>query len=362
MTTPQDSAKRTDRLIAQWIDGTLSTEEIVELNRLLKCDDHRLEQVADQLILDALLVEELGPESLTALVDFVGNTSGNSAFAAEEVQASSSEPRTRPRSHWRTYLGWTLVAASVITMGFFVGRWEISSPAHAAAIVRTAIQRHAEPIERVYVVQVERDPSITAEVISPREIRVITQGEQFYVEAARGERRWAWGRDRDGSHWMALGSRMGVRIAEHEMGPRLQRMSDLYSLNLNSLLEDVLRSCRLDHSTQEGTYTIKATPERRPRRGLQQATIELDQETKAVRRLVMERRSRRQGATQVIFTLIETRPVDESKYHLAGHLEDPYRILAGDQMPFRRRQVLRNWFGETADQWIQTNEGIPDAK
>ena len=88
MNDEKPPAERTDLLVSQLIDGQLSGEETAELNALVQSDAGHLERAVDQLLLDSLLTEELGTESLTALVDLVAAPAtrrcGNSAGAGTE--------------------------------------------------------------------------------------------------------------------------------------------------------------------------------------------------------------------------------------------------------------------------------------
>ncbi|MEZ5948395.1 MAG: hypothetical protein R3C12_04040 [Planctomycetaceae bacterium] len=123
------------------------------------------------------------------------------------------------------------------------------SPVYASAsqIVEAAIHTHAEPIERVYVVEVERNPSADNGLNLPRDVKVSTQGDRFWVEM-NGYRRWAWGRDADGAIWMTLGPRRAVVVGADEMGVPLKYIGDLYTLHLETLLQDFLKICQLERA------------------------------------------------------------------------------------------------------------------
>jgi hypothetical protein len=198
--------ERTRRLIAEFIDGELSATDAAELNQLLRSDPQQAEQVVDQLLLDSLLSEELGAESLTALVDLVADepSSGVSSPATVASTGVFRFPRGTRRL-WQSLGGVAVVAA--VLVAFLVGRWENSALANAATVVRAAMETHAEPVERVYIVQTDRSATGDAGFNSPRNVRVATQGDRFYVEMNRGERRWFWGLDADGAIWLTLGPR-----------------------------------------------------------------------------------------------------------------------------------------------------------
>jgi hypothetical protein len=350
-----NAGERTRQLIAAFIDGELSATDAAELNQLLKSDSKHAEQVVDQLLLDSLLSEELGSESLTALVDLVGNDPETTATTPSAMSTTSVLRFPRgTRRLWQSLGGAAIVAAIVVA--FVMGRWENSALANAATIVRAAMETHTEPVERVYIVQTE--PSTNGDVgfKSPRDVRVVTQGDRFYVAMNRGEHRWFWGRDANGATWMTLGPRRALRIDPDETGPALAYISDLYSLNLESVLDNALRHCEIETTSDTGpVYEVKAIP-KRSNGWLRELTIEVDKETKAVRKLVLLRRTAHQGDATITFRLVDASTPDESKYRAEGHLVEPFQIFSRDHQSEKRRDVLKSWFGMAADRWI-TLEG-----
>ncbi len=361
----------TDRLhqwIAELIDGQLTPADGAELNRLLQADPQSARQVVDQLILDSLLSEELGTESLTALVDLAGQSPAGE-FCSGESNSGESPAGAWSRSRrgigrvFSTRRAWhvagALAVVAVIGLAFAMGRWERSSLASSSEIiVRAAIDAHAAPVERVYVVQTERSAAGVAGFKPPRDVRVTTQGDRFFVEMNRGERSWHWGLDPDGSIWLTLGARRAIVINRDEWGPALHHISSLYTLNVETLLKDLCKNCSLEYKEgTQGTHFITATADRRwSGRRLRQATIEVDRETKAVRRLEIQRDIPILGASTVTFTLVDSRAPDESKYRPQGHLVAPYRLLNRDTRLDLRRELLANWFGPLAERWIKTPE------
>jgi hypothetical protein len=313
------------------------------------------------LLLDSLLSEEIGAESVTALVDLVSDSGampvvpvGSSSVEVAPVSTTGARPR-RARSGWKLWGGLS-AAALIAFVAFIVGRWENSAFAHAATIVRAAVETHATPIERVYLVEAKRSAAVPAEITSVREVRVATQGDRFYVEMNRGQRQWYWGRDAAGSIWLTVGPRRAIVVEPDELGVPLQYLSDLYTLNLETLLNNFLKHCQLERSdASDATHVITATPKHRWRGGwVRRATIEIDRETKAVRRLVVERELPQQGPSTVTFTLVESRPADEAKYRPEGHLTEPFRLLTRNSQPDNRRELLVNWFGPYAERWIKS--------
>lgn len=352
MTNEQKLLERTRELAAKLVDGELAAEEAEELTQLLQDGDDRLGVLADHLLLDCLLSEELGKSSLTALVDIVSDNS----LDAETSSTYSPVPvafTSIVNQYWKP-AGWVIAATLAGLMAIILFRGDATAFANAATIVQAAKESHAEVVERVYVVQVETEAAVDADFSPPRDVRVATQGDRFYVEMNRGERRWFWGRDTNGATWMTLGPRRALRIDADETGPALAYINDLYSLNLESVLDNALKHCEIETTSASGqVYVVKATP-KRANGWLRAMTIEVDKETKAVRKLVLQRHTPRQGDATVTFTLVDARIPDESKYRAEGHLVEPFQIFSRDHQSEKRRDVLKSWFGIAADRWITT--------
>ena len=196
-----------------------------------------------------------------------------------------------------------------------------------------------------------QDPS---EPEPSREVRLWTQGHRFWVEVDGGERRWVWGRTADGAVWTTLGPRLAVEIGPSELGRPLQYMADLYSLELESLLKTILRRCQLERTSSTATtHVITARPHARRVRWIREAVIEVDRETKAVRRLVLRRQLPKHAPSTLTCTLVESRAPDESKYGPRGHLQRHFQIFTRDSDCEQRRAALVAWFGTCAERWIK---------
>jgi hypothetical protein len=323
-----------------------------------------VEQVVDHLLLDALLGDSLGREPLTALVDLVADPGDSNE--AETVASTPSMPhvskgsfRPASRSPWILRTTGRFAAAACIALVIFLLTGHGDKPVYASAsrIVEAAIHTHSEPVERIYVVEVERYPSSDNGFDLPRDVKVSTQGDRFWVEM-NGFRRWAWGRDKDGAIWMTLGPRRAVLVGPDEMGIPLRYIGDLYTLHLETLLQNFLKHCRLERTEgPAGADIITAVPHRRwSERPLKRATIEVDRETKAIRRLVIEREFPDQSSSVVTFTLVDSKLADEAMYRPQGHLTEPYRLFSLETGATKRRELMVNWFGPAAERWIQIPE------
>ncbi|MEZ6040003.1 MAG: hypothetical protein R3C20_05825 [Planctomycetaceae bacterium] len=174
-----------------------------------------------------------------------------------------------------------------------------------------------------------------------------------------GYRRWAWGRDADGAIWMTLGPRL-VRGWCRRDGSASSTSATCTRCIWKHCCQNFLKHCSVgaDRKGPAGTDIITAVPRRRwSERPLKRAMIEVDRESKAIRRLVVERGFPDQSSTIVTFTLVDSRLADEAMYRPQGHLKEPNRIFASDTDSARRRELIVNWFGTSAERWIQ----IPEA-
>ena len=258
---------------------------------------------------------------------------------------------------------WFVGAAATVLLAFVVGRWGQSARAEASVLVRAALATHAGPVERCYTVTVERESKDRSEFKPPRDVRLWTQGDRFWVEVDRGERRWAWGRNANGAVWTTLGPRRAVQIEPDELGRPLKYMTDLYALEFESMLQTILHRYRLERtSSTTTTHVITARPRGQRERWIREAVIEVDKETKAVRQLVLSRQLPERGVSVLTFTLVDARTPDESKYHPEGHLIEPFRIVASDVSVERRREFLVARFGSGAERWIESGPPTTDPK
>ena len=317
----------------------------------------------DDLVRDHLQ-QQAEQEDTTALTARVlASISTQDPIVAE---AQSPAPTSNIRQVTRRFMkpvAYVAASAAALLIAFIVGRMDTTAYANATTLVRAAMLTHSEPIERCYVVTVERENEDHFEFKPPRDVRLWTQGDQFWVEVDRGERRWAWGRNADGAVWTTLGPRRAVQIERDELGRPLKYMTDLYALELESLLQTILHRYRLERtSSTSTTHVITARPRGQRERRIREAVIEVDKETKAVRQLVLHRQLPERGASVLTFTLVDARTPDESRYHPEGHLTEPFRIVASDIGVERRRELLVARFGPAAANWIESEATTMEGK
>ena len=87
---PRDRGQRQKEIVARLIDGDgdPADEVSAELADLLRDSPADRETLVEQLLLDSLLRDELGSESLSALVDVVADGEPGSQVRAAETQAT----------------------------------------------------------------------------------------------------------------------------------------------------------------------------------------------------------------------------------------------------------------------------------
>ncbi|MCC6511890.1 MAG: hypothetical protein IT423_22515 [Pirellulaceae bacterium] len=302
---------RFSELMSRLLDDALTDDEVAELASCLHADPALRSQLVDHLLLDTLLDENLGQEPLTSLVDLMGVTANQPlpGQAQELIQPLTKTQIVTVDHRRRSWMsGWLMAAASLLLVVLLFNlQGEKEAFASVAQVVQAAMQTHAQAIERVYVVEVLRGETGQPRLELPRDVRVATQGDRFWVQM-NGIRKWTWGRDGAGAMWLTLGQRRAVVLDSEEMGAPLRYIGDLYSLNLETLLQSFLKHCQLEMSDGPGDTTmIVATPRQQwSNRPLKRATIEIDRETKAIRKLVIEREFDRSSSIAT-FTLVESR-------------------------------------------------------
>ncbi len=257
--------------------------------------------------------------------------------------------RAKPRLGRSLANRWTLgtaAAAALLLLG--VGLFTLPArPLSAESIVRQAKAVHGSTLDRCY--RVETDFEFTpidgepTAVVRPRQTRLWTRGDRFWIESDIGLRHLNWGRDESGGLWLAFAPHRGLRFESSELPPAIALRCDVLSVRLETLLGEVLTDCDLK-TDPDNPSIIRARPKPNRRRILREAILEVDPETKVLKRLELTRTLAGRTIT-TRFHLEETRELDDSQYQLEGHLEAPYQVNAHEIDPARRRQILLRLFG-----------------
>jgi hypothetical protein len=261
----------------------------------------------------------------------------------------------------RLWPAWTVGASSVVIAASLLLGFVLmpSAELRAEQAVREAEAALRLPVERCYLVEVRPgDGDAPEEALPTRTMRVWAAADKFRVEMTRGNFRWAWGRDADGTVWLTSNPQRGVGIAPDEQGPALVWSCELFGLRPESLLSHIAAHFRVKEDSRPGSNyprVIRAEPRPTARQTrLQSAVLELDPETKAIRCLTLNRQNRDGvGTSTVKFTLIDTRPVEDARYRLEGNLSEPFQVFDREFEPDRRREILSRWVGPNVDTWLR---------
>jgi hypothetical protein len=266
--------------------------------------------------------------------------------------------RSRSRALWRS-TALAATAAAALLLAFLFGRFAGPARASAESLVRESRDAHALPVDRCYLVQSTPEPGAPfrfPRLAQPRETRLWTRGDRFYLESVgpdrpgplgRLARRWAWGRDEQGRVWLALPGDRGLRYDADENGdePAAVRLAcDVCSLQPATLFDEVLArfELRREDDGDPATHRIRAEPKpgAPPCPWLRSAVLEIEAESRALRRLTLHRTRAGQPLAVVTFTLVETRPVDDDLYTLEGHLNPGVKPYSASYKPLLRARLL----------------------
>jgi hypothetical protein len=291
------------------------------------------------------------------------------ATLAAPAQASVPEVRRlmTARAAWK----WTGVAAAAALVCAGLALFVHDRPvlAKGETVVLEARQAHALPIDRCYLVEVRRESSLVAE-LSPanpqiRQNRLWTRGDRFWVESAHPEQRWAWGRDEANRFWIAFGPHTAVSMEAVEVPFWLNVYCDLHSLNVEKWLSEVLSRFELTREAKpedvdSSTIAVRARAKTRSLNpqypSVESAELEIDAETRVVRRMVVRRVLNGKPFATVTYTLAETDARDPADYRLEGHLSEPSEIYTRENKPERRKELLARWFGPRTGRRFATPE------
>jgi hypothetical protein len=282
------------------------------------------------------------------------------------VRAGASPARTLrlPRPGRRAR--WAVLTAAGLLAAFLAGQYLGPAQAGAETLVREAREAHALPLDRCYLVQwVPAAGSLPARLprlAQARETRLWTRGDRFWLESTDPGRRWAWGRDDRGAVWLALGRGHGLRYEPGEVPEPVAAACDVCGMRVETLLGDVLADFDLRREPPgpgSTAYRVRAEPKPgRAHPALRSALLEVDAETRVLRRLVLERTRRGKPLASVTFTLVESGARPDGTYQLEGHLDPGAPVYSPANKQRQRAPLLRAFFGLPPG---RPGDGAPDA-
>jgi len=277
---------------------------------------------------------------------------------AESVDPRPRFERIRPKpvpvieTPRRRSIAWLALAASVI-IGFGIAIQFRPTEIAAESIVRESQVAHRVPLDRCYLVEMKREPNAPFPARPDHStVRLWTRGDRFWLESTTPLAKWSWGRDENGGVWLAaFNGRVGLRIEPDEVPPPLALQCDLNAMQPDNMLDEVLRNFELIRSTPgpeaSATYVITAEPKTgmRPHPMLRRVVMEIDSETRVMRRVIITRGRPDQVFATTTYTLVDSAAQDDESYRLEGHLRPGTEILTRENQPIRRSEVFAKFFG-----------------
>ncbi|HWA99667.1 MAG TPA: hypothetical protein VG713_14290 [Pirellulales bacterium] len=244
-------------------------------------------------------------------------------------------------------------AASLATIVLMAVVWRSTEQESAAAVVRETRLIHALPVDRCYLVEVQRRGYAGADILPVNRVdRLWTRGDQFFLESTNAEHRWAWGRDETGSYWTTYGRRAGFKLEPDEIPGWLETSCDILSMRLETMLDEVLRDFTLtwDHDASHPGLKVVHASDNRGRRlpWLKEARLEIDSETKVLRKAIVFRRDKQGQIVTVTYTLAGMEAQPDGSYQLESRLEQPAEIYTRTNKPEKRIEIVTKLFGREA--------------
>jgi len=353
--------KQSDREVAALLSLSLDdhlTEQQQELLKLTLSESAEARQrYVEMMLLDTMLAEELSADAMVQTVDLVG---GMDLAAISILDSPILVPPRAATAAFPRWFGYAIAAGLLVamTVGFaMLGSREVS----AAALVAQSRRVHGLAVDRCYVINVERmqdesdqnksmpfGRSIIAKLLVNRVDRLWTRGDRFFIESSSENYSWVWGQDETGDAWLALNRRVGLRLDADELPNWLSTICELLSMRVDALLDDVLQGFDLNRDSSDDTsvYIVRATPKSdRQHRWIQEVVMEIDVETKVLRRVSITRMNTNHAIVEVTYKLAATEAQPDASYSLEGQLNSAAEIYSRTNRPDRRDEILTRLFG-----------------
>ncbi len=245
--------------------------------------------------------------------------------------------------------------AALLLIGFVWTFRQASAHADAVKLVREArgaLESHPDRSYRMEIVlapgMAEEAPLLAA--LASFDRRLWTRSDRFWIDVRGATQCWAFGRDERRHVWIASTPDLGLDFAPEEVPEPLDMALDLFSLDLDTVLK--LLSTEFDVTVDRdgsqvppGVTRIRGTPKpNRPRPRLRSIVVEIDEQTKIVRHVLLARVRKGRPLADVSFTFDRDGVEPDSAYRLSSHLNTDASILGSDRWLRRRRELVR-FFG-----------------
>jgi hypothetical protein len=260
------------------------------------------------------------------------------------VRSRLSRPVRSPV--WNRVFRWGSAMGATAALVFLL-LWGLpSNRASAESLILEAKVVHSAPIDRLYLIesQLENSWSKRFPIFSfQRKAQLWTRGDRFFLETIGEHHRWAWGKDDQNRIWIAVNSKRGLIFDSTEIEETALTAADLYSMRMETLLDEIAKWCTLAQEEVEGKsglVRIVATPRRNwPNMKFRSASVELDSKSKIAQKVTIKRVINNSVAT-VTYTLQETKTLSDTEYQLQGHLDSDAKIFGPDR-PFMRNGLWK---------------------
>lgn len=271
----------------------------------------------------------------------------HAVLARVKAAQSYAVPSTR-RKHW---LRWAVtataaaLAASIVIGLFLTGNTPVPEKQLSASelIQEAKSALESAPIDRCYDVSADWDvtPFQRRFKFFPtiRQGKVWTRGDQFVMLSAVDDGpQWAWGQEQSGRVWLAPTRKHAIVFDKDELNDPLARFCELMSLRLVSTLGEILEKydlMRKDGGGSDEPIRIEAMlrPVLAQQARFRKVELELDRDTKVVRKAVLHRFANGESVGAVTFTLAEATPKPNDFYGLRAHLDANAVVHDGRPMP-----------------------------
>lgn len=291
----------------------------------------------------------------------------DTASLLQRIEATMAQERPQPPTphRYRLFkqsLFWvtSTVAAACLVIAFLHVSHEPLT-ASPQALLEESQKTHQLPLDRCYLVEFQREAEFTDEAnplaAVSRTTKLWTRGDRFVIESLNPRGLQArWGRDEAGMITISPGPHAAVRIEPKENPPRwLTVMCDTCEMRPEALLNEMLHNYNLTRheSPDQAVQHIRA--ELKPNRWhspLYKAELELDTDTKVLRKVVLYRSIGSNNNTTT-YTLVETQTLPDDYYRIEANLTAPFKIFTADGPMEPRRRIMAQMFGPRGAEWIK---------
>jgi hypothetical protein len=326
--------ERLETLLAASRMNELTPTERAELNDILRAHEDARQEASRWLLDEAALAECLRRSQIESLV-------------REEAQSLVPAHEPGARRGWpRRWVSLAAAACFVVVAALVSVFMLTSASASPAAILRHALKVHSAALDRCYRVGGNFDSSQRVQAglpaAGPRETLLWTRGDRFWNEARAGGQTVAWGRDEQGRAWFALSPEAGAFFDADEVPERFAQISELRSLQVESLLRSLLADFDLrrepDAAGGPVVHAELKPGHEHPR--YRAALLVIDGSSGVLRQVDVQLVRPGRSPLPVSFTLVETGFQDDASYTLAGHLSEQAVIYDRHSAPGKRRTAL----------------------